>query len=137
MKNSYGDRDSTEWWRALERRELLVQQCRCGTLRWAPRAICNICGSFDWDWSGTDGRGSVVSWTVTRRQFAPIPAVPFAVVLVRLDQAANILIPGRWAGNVDGSDLYVGRHVRADFTPTEPAEATPTTLITWKSNQAT
>ena len=137
MKSSYGDRDSSKWWQALERRELLVQKCSCGALRWAPRAMCNACGSFDWAWLATAGTGSVVSWTVARRGFSPSPVAPFTVVLARLSEGSNLFVPGGWAGDIDGSDLSVGLRVRADFTVMAPAENAPTALITWATDQAT
>ncbi|MBV6761768.1 Zn-ribbon domain-containing OB-fold protein [Rhodococcus opacus] len=137
MKSSYGDRDSGEWWQALVRRELLVQRCSCGTLRWAPRAMCNACGSFDWAWLTTAGTGSVVSWTVARRGFSPSPVAPFTVVLARLSEGPNLIVPGGWAGDIDASDLSVGMRVRADFTAMDPAKNAPTALITWSTDQAT
>lgn len=137
MTSSYGDRDSTTWWQALERQQLQVQQCTCGVLRWAPRALCNVCGSFDWKWSTTEGTGTVVTWTVTHRAFSPGTAVPFVVVLVRLDAGENLLLPGGWTGDTHGSDLTVGLEVVAEFTSSAPRDGDPSTLIRWRpANQA-
>jgi hypothetical protein len=40
---------------------------------------------------------------------------PYVVVLVRLDDQPDILIPGSWAGAPDGSDLHAGLPVVAGF----------------------
>ncbi|MEN0138137.1 MAG: OB-fold domain-containing protein [Rhodococcus sp. (in: high G+C Gram-positive bacteria)] len=137
MNNSHGDRDSTAWWQGLEQRKLQVQRCECGELRWAPRAMCNACGSFDWEWFTTDGRGTVVTWTATHRAFSPRSDVPFVVVLVRLDAGENLLVPGGWGGDRHGSDLTVGQQVVAEFTTSTPGDGDPAALIRWtRSNQA-
>ncbi|RYE44722.1 MAG: hypothetical protein EOP24_22990 [Hyphomicrobiales bacterium] len=137
MTGSYGDRDSASWWQALERQQLQVQQCTCGALRWAPRALCNECGSFDWEWFKTDGAGTVVTWTATHRAFIPGTVVPFVVVLVRLDAGENLLVPGGWTGDEHGSDLTVGLQVVAEFNSSDLTDRDPSTLIRWtRRNQA-
>lgn len=105
------DIDSTPWWEALQRRELLVQRCEnCGRLRWPARAVCNECLSEQYAWAPAES-GTVASWTVTHR-----PEVdPFVVVLVRLDDQDDILIPGFVDGPADGSGLRIGAPVRVGF----------------------
>jgi uncharacterized OB-fold protein len=94
--------------------------------------MCSACGSFDWAWRPTDGRGRVVGWTVTHRGFDPRRTTPFATMIVRLEQAPHVLIPGGWAGARDGSDLAVDVPVVATFvTETEPGG--PPALLLWKA----
>ena len=113
------DRDSAPWWDALGHHELTLQQCDgCGTLRWPPRELCNRCGSLDWKWVAATGRGTVASWIVNHHPFgagAGARPAPYVVVLVRLEDQDDILIPGGWAGAHDGSDLRVGLPVAAGF----------------------
>ena len=56
-----------------------------------------------------------MSWTVSHRSFQPDRTVPYVVVLVRLAEGAELILPGGWAGASDGSDLEVGSPVRAGF----------------------
>ncbi|MGU3586531.1 Zn-ribbon domain-containing OB-fold protein [Rhodococcus sp. C26F] len=129
---AYGDRDSSVWWKAISEHSLLVQQCAaCATLRWAPRALCPECGSFEWEWRPTDGTGTIVSWTVSHRAFLPDRSTPFTVVLVRLNCAQNLLVPGSWSGDPVGTDLTVGMPVQARFSAVQPNPAEPQTIITW------
>ncbi|MCZ4548594.1 Zn-ribbon domain-containing OB-fold protein [Gordonia rubripertincta] len=132
MTTAFGDRDSREWWEALGRRELLVQQCDdCGTPRWAPRAVCNQCGSFNWKWVQTNRQGRVIGWTVSHRSFIPGLEAPYTVVLVRLDHGENLMIPGGWAGDPAGSDLAAELSVVAEFTENTDSDGPPTVLM-WR-----
>jgi uncharacterized OB-fold protein len=109
------DIDSSPWWAALQRRELLVQCCKdCRRLRWPGREVCNDCGSRRWGWVPATGAGSVASWTVTHRSGA-VDAGQFVVALVRLDDQDDILIPGYIDGPPDGAGLNIGMRVAVGF----------------------
>ena len=89
------DRDSTPWWTALAEHELRLQRCHdCGTLRWPARALCNRCGSLDWSWLAASGRATVASWIVDEHPFTDAFPVPYVVVMARLDEQDDILVPG-------------------------------------------
>ncbi|TDB88442.1 hypothetical protein E1264_11285 [Actinomadura sp. KC216] len=108
------DLDSAPWWEALRRREFLVQACvPCRRLRWPARGFCNDCGSDDWTWVRASGLGTVASWTVTHRPAAE--GGPFAVVLVRLADQDDILVPGYVDGPQDGTGLAIGLPVEVGF----------------------
>ena len=101
---------------ALRLHELLVQTCDdCGRLRWPARALCNRCGGLDWSWLQSAGTGRVASWMVSRHVFDASRPVPYTVVLARLDEQDDILIPGGYDGPADGSRLAIDRPVRAVF----------------------
>jgi uncharacterized OB-fold protein len=135
------DRDSTPWWAALGRHELTLQRCDgCDAARWPPRAICNRCGSLDWRWAEASGRGTVASWIVNHHSFgsgaggsgAGGREAPYVVLLVRLDDQDDILIPGAWAGLRDGSDLRVGLPVTVGFDDAAALESgEPVALLRW------
>jgi uncharacterized protein len=95
--------------------------------------MCSRCGSFDWAWVDASGGGNVASWTVSHRSFQPERAAPYVVLLVRLVEGAELLLPGGWAGASDGSDLEVGLLVQADFLdlPEDP-QAGPAALLNWR-----
>ena len=127
------DRDSTPWWAGLADHELRLQRCHaCGTLRWPPRALCSRCGSLDWSWVTASGRATVASWIVTRHQFSEAFEVPYVVVMARLDEQDDILVPGAYGGAPDGDDLRVGRHLIAAFDDVAVSEgADPVSLLRW------
>jgi uncharacterized protein len=127
------DLDSTPWWEALGRHELTLQQCEhCNRYRWPARAACNDCGGLDWQWVPACGRGTVESWTATYHAFGPGVEVPFAVVLVRLDDQDDIFVPGYVEGPGDGSELEIGLPVTAGFEDVVAAGGKPLTLLRWK-----
>lgn len=127
------DRDSSQWWAALADHELRLQRCDdCATLRWPPRALCNACGSLDWSWVAASGRGMVASWIVNHHAFTDAFAAPYVVVLARLDEQDDILVPGAYGGAPDGQGLRVGQRVAAAFDAVAvPEGADPLALLRW------
>jgi uncharacterized OB-fold protein len=126
------DRDSAPWWEAVTRHELAFQRCdRCGAWRWPPRVSCNRCGSFAWAWQPASGRGEVVSWIVNHHAFSRDLAVPYVVVLVRVAEQADILMPGGWAGPPAGSGLRVGLAVEAVYEDVDDVDE-GATLVQWR-----
>jgi len=111
------DRDSAPYWAALAEGRLDLQQCRdCDRFTWPPRPICSGCHGDHLDWRTVSGNGEVHSWVVTHQVYSPdlAPLVPYTVVLVRIDEQDDILIPGRLV-----SDMVLGQgsRVRAEPQP--------------------
>ncbi|MFC5950402.1 Zn-ribbon domain-containing OB-fold protein [Pseudonocardia lutea] len=131
------DRDSARWWAAVAEHRLLLQRCTaCGHLRLLPRAGCGRCGSFDWTDQEAAGTGTVVSWTVVHRAVDGRPT-PYVVVLVRLDEADHLVLPGAWAGEPDGSGLAAGLPVRAEYVDLEVPDGTDrVALVAWAACRA-
>lgn len=122
------DRDSAPWWRALGRHELLVQACNgCGVRRWPPRALCSRCADLSWQWVPAKSTGAVASWIVNHHAFITGLEAPYVVVLVALDDADDILVPGGWGGSQDGSDLRIGLPVQVGYDDVDG-----TTLLRWE-----
>jgi uncharacterized OB-fold protein len=127
------DEDSTEWWQAVARRELLLQQCSsCQAFRWPARAICGRCASFDWQWHQASGRGRVASWVVNHHTFSPTAPPLYTVVLGRLDEQADIMIPAVWQGSPDGTDLHVGDEISVAYEDFTAPDDAPVTLLRWQ-----
>jgi uncharacterized OB-fold protein len=127
------DRDSRPWWEALARHELLLQRCDgCGCSRWPARAVCNRCGSLDWRWCGASGEAVVASWIVTHHAFSPAWPTPYVVVLARLDEQDDLLVPGAFAGAVDAPELAVGRPLVAEYEDVRVADGGAFTLLRWR-----
>ncbi len=120
------DRDSEPWWEALARHELVQQRCAgCGTWRWPPRARCGRCGSPDWAWEPVSGRATVASWIVNHHSFLAGLEPPYTVVLVRLDEQDDVLIPGAW---LDEGEPAMDQPVRAELI-----ERDGETLLGWRA----
>ncbi|MFI5317226.1 MAG: Zn-ribbon domain-containing OB-fold protein [Myxococcota bacterium] len=82
------------FWEHCARGELRFQRCSgCGTWRHLPRLRCARCGSPEFSWERSSGRGRVHSWTVTHQ--TPIRAfaarAPFAVLVVELDEGVRMV----------------------------------------------
>jgi hypothetical protein len=74
--------------------ELRFQRCKpCGAWRHVPREMCAECGSMEWEWAKSSGRGTVYTWTVVVRPMHPAfyTAVPYAPVVVEMDEGVRLL----------------------------------------------
>lgn len=97
------------------RGELRFQRCKgCGTFRHVPRDLCAECGSFDWGWERSSGKGTIFSYTVVARALHPAfaSATPYAAVIVELEEGVRIL-----SNVVDCpvEQLKIGMPVHVDF----------------------
>ena len=73
--------------------ELRFQRCACGTWRHVPRETCARCGSFEWEWARSSGKGRVFTWTVAARAMHPAftADAPYAAVVVELDEGVRLV----------------------------------------------
>lgn len=88
------DRDHAEWWEALRRHELLVQECpQCGERVFPPQPLCPHCRSLERGWRKSSGRGTIESWVIVHRPSHPWFAdkVPYAAVLVRMEEGFRVI----------------------------------------------
>ncbi len=106
---------NAEFYRWAARGELRLQRCAaCGAWRHPPRHRCAACGSHDAEWERVTGRGRIFSWTITHQAFDPAFTVPYAVVVVELDEGPRLV------GNLRGlepSDLALDLPVVAELEP--------------------
>ena len=92
--------------------ELRFQRCEdCGTWRHMPRDGCRNCGSTQWTWQRSSGRGRIYTWTVTHRALHPGFAedVPYAAVIAELDEGVRI---SALADGIDVEELRLGMPVQ-------------------------
>jgi uncharacterized OB-fold protein len=109
------ERDAIPWWKGMREGEPVMQRCLdCRAWRWPARAICNRCGSFEVEWKPISGRASIASWIVNHHPFSPAFEVPYTIAVCRLDEQADVLLPGVFRG--DPSTLEVGFAVRAEIS---------------------
>lgn len=113
------------FWDFCAKEELRFQRCvACGTWRHLPRLRCAKCGSPEFSWERSTGRGRVYSWTVTHQ--APIRVfaakAPYAVLVVELDEGVRMI-----AGLVDASpsELRLDLPVEVVFERITPEAALP------------
>lgn len=83
-----------EFWAHCAREELRFQRCSaCGDWRHLPRLRCARCGSGEFNWDRSSGRGRVYSWTITHQ--APLRAfagrVPYAALVVELEEGVRMV----------------------------------------------
>jgi uncharacterized OB-fold protein len=95
--------------------ELRFQRCSdCRAWRHVPREMCAACGSWDWEWARSSGRGSLFSWIVVARALHPAfdADVPYAPVVVEMDEGVRLL-----SQMVDGEpeSLEIGMRVEVVF----------------------
>ena len=85
---------SGEFYGFCKNRELRFQGCTgCGKWRHVPRDMCAECGSWDWEWAKSNGRGKLFTWTVVTLAMYPAFAeeVPYAVALIEMEEGPRIV----------------------------------------------
>ena len=83
-----------EFYDWCRQRELRFQRCRgCGAWRHVPREMCAACGSWEWEWARSSGRGTVFTWTVAARAMHPAfqADVPYAPVVVEMEEGVRLV----------------------------------------------
>lgn len=105
--------------------ELRFQRCGgCREWRHVPRELCAECGSWDWSWEASSGRGRIFSWTVVVRALHPAfqADTPYAVVIVELEEGLRLLthVP-----DVPAEDLAVDLPVEVYFEAVSPDVTLP------------
>ena len=104
---------------------LHFQRCdRCRTWRHVPREMCAECGSWEWSWEPSSGRGVVFSWTVVNRALHPAfeHDTPYAPVIVEMDEGVRLL------SQVEGvapGDLAIDMPVEVFFEAVTPEVSLP------------
>jgi hypothetical protein len=75
----------------------------------------------------------VASWVVNRHGFGGAFPLPSTVLLVRLAEQDDLLLPGGWAGAPDGTGLVAGLPVVAGFEDVAEDEGGGAmTLLSWR-----
>ncbi len=95
--------------------ELRFQRCSdCRAWRHVPREMCPRCGSFEWAWERSGGRGTVYSWTVVDRALHPefTDATPYAPTIVEMEEGVRVLSN---VTDVAPGDLEIGMPVEVVF----------------------
>ena len=89
-----GENLNGEFYAYCKQHELRFQRCdNCHAWRHMPREGCRQCGSFDWSWERSTGKGEIFSWTVIHRALHPgfNEELPYAAVVVELEEGVRIV----------------------------------------------
>jgi uncharacterized protein len=109
--------EAREFWAATARQELVLQRCtQCDTVVWYPRGLCPNCLSSELAWFTATGKGSVYSFTISRKGDGPFRAAsPFVLAYVELNEGPRILTN---IVDIDVESVRIGMPVTAVFHDT-------------------
>ncbi len=63
---------SVEFYQFCKQHELRFQRCKdCRAWRHIPRDMCAKCGSFNYEWARSSGKGTVFTWTTVAQPMLP------------------------------------------------------------------
>jgi uncharacterized protein len=85
---------AAEFYKFCKLHELRFQRCTdCGAWRHLPRPMCAECGSFNYEWARSSGKGKVYSWITVVQPMLPAfnDAVPYTVPLVDMDEGVRMV----------------------------------------------
>ncbi len=83
-----------EFYDHCKNQALHFQRCdECETFRHVPREMCAKCGSWNWSWVPSSGRGRIFTWTVVERPMhaAFVDACPYAPVVIEMEEGVRLL----------------------------------------------
>jgi hypothetical protein len=109
------DLDSQAFWAGLREHRLLIM--RCGSCRfWVhpPLAGCPRCLSTQLSAEQVSGHGTVYSFTVVNREFAPGIKPPYVVAYVDLDEQESLRLTTNLV-NIRIGDIKMGMPVQVLF----------------------
>jgi len=106
------------FWAGCAAGELRVQACAaCGARRMPPRPMCPRCRSLDARWEALGPTGTVWSFAVPHPPLLPAyeDRLPYAVLVVTLDDDPAVRLVGDTAEGVDPTVIAIGQRVEVRF----------------------
>jgi uncharacterized protein len=106
------------FWAGCAAGELRVQACAsCGRRRMPPRPMCPWCQGLDARWDALAPTGTVWSFAVPHPPLLPAYAerLPYAVLVVTLDDDPSIRVVGDTATGVAVDSIAIGGAVEVAF----------------------
>lgn len=109
-----GGEMTAPFWEASARHELVRPVCgACGRSFFVPQYLCPHCGSEDWGYQPSDGRGVIATYTVVHRAPDPRFETPYVVAVVELADEGWSLMTN--IVGVDGGDVEIGMPVEVSW----------------------
>ena len=114
-----------EFYDYCKQHQLRFQRCTdCRAWRHLPRDMCAKCGSFNWEWAQSSGKGKVFSWTTAVQpmlaQFADM--VPYSPVVIEMEEGVRLV---SWLTDVEPDDLRLDLPVEVVFDDVTPEVSMP------------
>ena len=116
---------AAEFYGHCKKHELRFQRCTdCHAWRHVPRDLCAKCGSFNWQWAKSAGKGKVFSWTTAMQPMLPpfADAVPYSPVVIEMDEGVRLV---SWLTDVANEDLRLDLPVEVVFEDVTPEVTLP------------
>jgi uncharacterized protein len=116
---------AAEFYKYCKLHELRFQRCTdCDAWRHLPRPMCGECGSFNYEWARSSGKGKVYSWITVVQPMLPEfnDAVPYTVPLVDMEEGV------RMVAMIDGvapEAMHIGMPVEVFFEDATPEITLP------------
>ena len=118
------DIDSAPYFAGLRRHELSILRCpECRLFVHPPQASCPRCLSLSLSPEPVSGRGTVYSFTVANREFAPGVPPPYVAALVDLEEQESLRVVTNLV-NVAIGDVRIGMPVQVVFTDLDGEDVT-------------
>ena len=114
-----------EFYDWCSKHQLRFQRCSdCDAWRHVPREMCAECGSSEWKWAASSGRGTVFTWTVAVRPMHPaFPAdVPCTPVVIEMEEGVRLVSE---VVDCPPEELEIGMPVQVQYHDVTPDLALP------------
>lgn len=114
--------ETEPFWQATAEGRLILPRCNaCQFVIWYPRLLCPECGSTDVSWIDASGRGTIYSFSITRRGVGAYrEAGPFVLAYVELEEGPRVMTN---IVDCDPEALEVGQAVQVVFHDTGQGSA--------------
>jgi len=116
---------AADFYQFCKQHELCFQRCTdCSAWRHVPRDMCAKCGSLNWEWTKSSGKGKLFSWTTVRQPMLPQFAdlVPYSPVVIEMDEGVRLV---SWLIDVPPEELRLGLPVEVVFDDVTPEVTLP------------
>jgi uncharacterized OB-fold protein len=112
-----GDTASKFFISLRDEQKIIATRCRkCRKVFMPPRKVCPTCFTENEEWVDVSDEGTLVSYSVARRQLASIPGdkkVPVIWGLIKLDGADTALL--HYLDGIKPGEVAIGMRVKAVF----------------------
>ncbi|MBM84645.1 MAG: DNA-binding protein [Rhodospirillaceae bacterium] len=110
--------ETQAFWDAAREGIFTLRWCNsCNKTHWYPRAVCPHCMSSNTEWRKASGRGTIYTFSITRRANPP-----YAIAYVTLEEGPTMITN---IVDCDFDDVMVGQKVELVFRDSVNGQAVP------------
>ncbi len=111
--------ETRPFWDAAAQGRLLLKRCvACGEAHYFPRSLCPFCLSDRTEWQQASGRGSIHTYSVTRRA----GPVVYVIAYVTLDEGPTMMTN---IIDCEPDSVRIGQRVEVVFKPSDGGPPVP------------